>query len=226
MNRTLTIAGFILSFGYLAAVVYLFGWEFAQIRNLKPNEVGDFLTGVFGPLAIIWLILGFLQQGIELRQNTEALTLQVEELHNSAREQRALVSTTREQLKAEREHLELKRQEFEQTLVPRFLFTGLGSTTRPSGVTYQVHIRNVGAIGSYVQLLATPPFAEISLPDISVFLPAQEYSLEFRFQSGHPRPEDRLVLTYRDAAGRAGQASFAFLLNGEGTFCEIVRNER
>lgn len=47
------------------------------------NEVGDYLAGALTPLALFWVILGYRQQGKELRNNTAQLELQAEELKNS-----------------------------------------------------------------------------------------------------------------------------------------------
>lgn len=44
------------------------------------NEFGDFIAGAFAPLAFLWLVLGYYQQGKELQQNTAALQLQADEL--------------------------------------------------------------------------------------------------------------------------------------------------
>ncbi|WP_149931189.1 hypothetical protein [Acinetobacter soli] len=65
-----------------------------EISNLKLNEIGDYLAGVFAPLAFLWLVFGYYQQGQELKQNTEALRLQAEELKNSV-EQQILLNTLR-----------------------------------------------------------------------------------------------------------------------------------
>jgi Fe2+ transport system protein B len=62
------------------------------------NNLGDFLAGVFGPLAIFWLILGFLQQGKELQQNTEALEMQADELKKSVNQEKNLRSSVLNQL--------------------------------------------------------------------------------------------------------------------------------
>jgi len=62
-------------------------------NGLTLNELGDFLAGTMAPLAIFWLVLGFLQQGDELKQNTEALKLQAEELRQSVEQQKELVAT-------------------------------------------------------------------------------------------------------------------------------------
>jgi hypothetical protein len=75
----LFIAGGIFSIGYL-----LWFYETGNpgaFSGLKLNEKGDFLAGLFSPLAFLWLVLGFVQQGQELR-------LQIEELNESVKAQR------------------------------------------------------------------------------------------------------------------------------------------
>ena len=67
------------------------------VLAMEPNEFGDALAGAASPLAFLWLVLGYLQQGEELRQNTEALNLQVRELQASVNQQRALVEATQRQ---------------------------------------------------------------------------------------------------------------------------------
>jgi len=41
---------------------------------------GVFFAGAFAPLALFWLVAGYWQQGMELKQNTAALVLQQKEL--------------------------------------------------------------------------------------------------------------------------------------------------
>ncbi|WP_139795856.1 hypothetical protein [Desulfocicer vacuolatum] len=79
------------------------------------NEIGDFLAGIFGPLAMAWLILGFLQQGEELQQSTQALELQAKELNLSVAQQKEMVELTKKQLDLELKELkELKEQRIKQ----------------------------------------------------------------------------------------------------------------
>ncbi len=91
--------------------------------DMRPNEVGDLLAGIAGPLAFIWLVYGYFLQGIairqqaeELRQNTRVLALQeqtlqaqeqalrsqAEELKQSVLQQIELVQTSRSQLEFEK----------------------------------------------------------------------------------------------------------------------------
>ncbi|EEY90821.1 hypothetical protein HMPREF0017_00591 [Acinetobacter lwoffii SH145] len=52
-------------------------WIFGGLSSpTSLNELGDFLAGIFAPIAFFWLILGYVQQGKQLEQNTKALEQQ------------------------------------------------------------------------------------------------------------------------------------------------------
>ena len=53
---------------------------------MDPNEWGDWAAGTFAPVAFLWLVLGYRQQAIELKQNTEALRRQERQLEAQVRE--------------------------------------------------------------------------------------------------------------------------------------------
>jgi len=69
------------------------GAKFDDLVKLDLNEIGDLAAGAFGPIAFLWLILGYLQQGRELKASTEALKLQAEELNNSVTQQSLMVAS-------------------------------------------------------------------------------------------------------------------------------------
>jgi hypothetical protein len=98
-----------------------------QFTELTPNEVGDFLAGLSAPLAFLWLVLGFLQQGKELRHSGEALWLQGRELQHSVEQQRQLVEVTREQLQFESARLAAEREESVRAAQPILELKGGGS---------------------------------------------------------------------------------------------------
>ncbi|AVN30057.1 hypothetical protein L1Z01_20665 [Acinetobacter baumannii] len=77
---------------------------------LTSNELGDFLAGVFAPLAFLFLYLGYKQQGRELQQNTQALNLQAKELQNSVEQQRELVQATKEEIELNKSEIEHQRR--------------------------------------------------------------------------------------------------------------------
>lgn len=62
-----------------------------EFNALELNEKGDFLAGIFSPLAFLWLVYGYLQQGRELKYNSESLRIQANELKNSVEEQKKLI---------------------------------------------------------------------------------------------------------------------------------------
>lgn len=74
----------LLSFIYFLLLIEFFGVNLADIQDLEPNELGDFLAGSFSPLAFLFLILGYLQNNKNLGQNTEALTQQAKALQQQA----------------------------------------------------------------------------------------------------------------------------------------------
>lgn len=93
----------------MVGAIYV-GPRLDSLLSIPPNEMGDFLAGSFAPLAFFWLVLGFFQQGEELRTSNQALWLQGEELRNSVEQQRELVIATREGIAAEADRLKAERE--------------------------------------------------------------------------------------------------------------------
>ncbi|OEY95338.1 hypothetical protein BJD20_14705 [Acinetobacter proteolyticus] len=117
----------------LATLIYLFAvlsiTDLSAYHALKLNEKGDLLAGIFSPLAFLWLVYGYLQQGQELKLNTQALTMQAnelaisnsslqtqcEELAESVRQQTELVLTAKEELRLTvTQHEQINKQELIQ----------------------------------------------------------------------------------------------------------------
>jgi hypothetical protein len=115
--------GIALSIIYFAVLHWMIKGRWGALRGQDLNNIGDFLAGAFGPLAILWLVLGFFQQGIELRQNSEALHLQAKELQNSVTQQADLAATAKAQFDLDKAALEHRIQELkdEEALRRRML---------------------------------------------------------------------------------------------------------
>ena len=65
-----------LSILYIAVILFLRGNDARELlRAGNLNELGDFLAGVFTPLAFGWLVYGYLLQSKEIRLQREELTL-------------------------------------------------------------------------------------------------------------------------------------------------------
>lgn len=104
-------AGVTVTAMYLAGLSWWMYEKWEKFSAMDPNSWGDFLAGTFGPLAFLWLVLGYFQQGHELRQNSEALKLQARELKNSVEQQKDIALATKRQLfqllENHRAHIEL-----------------------------------------------------------------------------------------------------------------------
>jgi hypothetical protein len=143
-SSKLTIIGIVLTLLYLGAFGYFSNLHFSAFENLKPNEWADFLAGAFAPLAFLWLVLGFMQQGHELRQSAHALFLQSEELRNSVEQQRALVEATREQIEFDRDALQHAQEERQRRRLPQLRAHQSGGITSGVDITRNIQIENYG----------------------------------------------------------------------------------
>lgn len=143
----------------LGGVPVLAYFSIIELAPLKLSELGDFLAGAFGPLAIFWLILGFFQQGNELRNSIATLKLQADELANSVEQQRELVAVTRDSLKHE---VDIRLQEERQRIAsiqPRFIVKFGGGSQSGITVKNSFILTNIGKAASRVNVYFDPiPF--------------------------------------------------------------------
>lgn len=175
---------------------------------MELNNIGDFLAGIFGPLTILWLILGFFQQGIELRQNTRVLEMQASELRNSVEQQRELVDVTRKHVAAQLEVIEFERQRQRDAASPKFVFLGVGGKFTNGNGTYTSRIKNLGNVATEVQLVFEPPIVFLSPTTISAWARSEEKVIEWRC----PMPSSTVLsISYVDASGSHGRQKFEFI---------------
>lgn len=81
----------------LTYIIIFIIWYADRSKPMPMNELGDFLAGAFSPIAFLFLYLGYRQnsealslQAEELRQSTEALQLQVSEMKDSVEQQKIM----------------------------------------------------------------------------------------------------------------------------------------
>lgn len=72
-----------LTYYYFAFFLLFFGWKIPNLFFSPLSNIGDFLAGVFGPIAFGWLIIGYLMQNKELKNSVE----QTSEAQRLARDQ-------------------------------------------------------------------------------------------------------------------------------------------
>jgi hypothetical protein len=146
VGKFLAITGIVLTVVYAVFTWWLIGDRFPTLRVMDLNEVGDFLAGAFGPLAILWLVLGFFQQGIELRQGTDALRLQAKELNNSVAQQCEMVAAQKASLK-----------NYERSLEPLFGMVVCGADWFEGEFFIDLLIKNTG---EYCELISVKTFTD------------------------------------------------------------------
>ncbi|WP_152551613.1 hypothetical protein [Polycyclovorans algicola] len=124
-----------------------------EILELDLNEFGDLAAGFAAPMALVWLIAGYFQQQVEIRQNTAALDqqdaslrLQVDELKCSVEAQLLQAATSREQLTVASASAEFHRKEMMRSKQPLIsMATGGSGAHRQAGQIYiDVQVQNHG----------------------------------------------------------------------------------
>lgn len=175
--------------------------------SLELNAMGDFLAGVFGPLAFLWLVLGYLQQGEELQQNTGALEKQERQLAHAAAEQHRLaeatlnlVELTRQQLQEERERHAAERAHHSDAIQPVFTLEGEYWEDHDDIVSWMVKIHNAGRECTRLMIAQVSAGGTKTETDkVSLLSHNQEKQLEIH--TSKSRGVGTFVVSYRDADG-------------------------
>jgi len=211
MTRIYTSIGITITILYTLVIAILIAPQISSLPTMTLNETGDFLAGIFGPLGLLWLILGYMQQGEELRLSTRALLLQAEELKNSVAQQRELVEVSRQQVESERESLNYERQLREEATKPIISIKDGGGMFRGDGeCSYNVLVTNFG----YAATNLTVDFnLSTGTSGIAVDLPILDKGGQHRGALHSPSPlmdaDSRLTLKYSDGLGRPFEVVYA-----------------
>lgn len=122
--------------------------DWPAVLEMKLNELGDSLAGAAAPVALLWLVLGYIQHGRELSLNTKALRAQEQELRRQVEQTGVLADNAARQAQAteqlsqqNREQREEERQRQIRLSQPVFIPDGGGS----SGNNMEVRLKNRGA---------------------------------------------------------------------------------
>jgi len=161
--KTRNFVGTVVTGLWLAGAAILAVTKHATWPSMSLNQWGDFFAGVVAPLAFLWLILGYVQQGEEVRENTETLRQQQQALQRQVEETAALASHSAEQVKFASERLDLERQRFEhqrkmEKARVQPVFTYVSGRGGSSAANYEVKYKNNGGIAkSIVVKVVYPP---------------------------------------------------------------------
>ncbi|WP_182374891.1 hypothetical protein [Pseudomonas putida] len=104
-------------------------WKFSEFTDLKLNELGDLMAGVFSPVAFGWLVWGYIQQGKELKLSSEALRMQADELRSSVEQQTAMAEAQKTSL-----------ENHERTLEPLLVLTHIKTVLDERGYGHEAFL--------------------------------------------------------------------------------------
>lgn len=211
---TLFRRGVYASFGWVACVT-VFLWAFADWSNKpKPNEWGDIFAGVAAPIAFLWLVLGFIQQGRELK-------LQVQELRNTVKHQADLAEATREQVALQVRQEEQAGLQRQLAALPRFVLSSTGSSGGPNGIVYDIELTNGGAIATNVHV-SFDPMPQTGGENFIATIGQRDFpNFSVHYPNGPPNGLTALI-KFTDAAGVDRRQLF----NGvaEGTRLQFIKS--
>lgn len=211
MSGKLAKIGIVVTILYAIIFFWGFGDLLTDVKSLKLNEVGDFFAGVFGPLAILWLILGFFQQGTELRQNNDALKMQAQELKNSVEQQMELVKVAKESNAVTLEQVHYERLQEVKKTFPRFVVQAGGSMASGGEVTYRLTMQNHGATAYNVVLTSSE---SISIQGQSIFATCLSQcinELSIVHKTKNIADRENIYIQYETDRGDVGKKEFVVI---------------
>lgn len=184
------------SVAWLAIGICLMAFVGNWSGGIKPNEWGDVFAGMAAPMAFLWLVLGFIQQGQELKLSTDALKLQAAELKNAVEQHRQLVEVSREQVEAslrrEREEHRLRRLNSQ----PAFALYQAGITPSHLRIRYDIGLRNEG--GQATNVNVSVEGFEIARSTFPVVRPGAEVTIRLSRPADPEAPPTNIHITYLD----------------------------
>lgn len=207
----LTIAGCVLTTGWLIFFGFIICLRWERVEELKLNELGDFFAGFFAPLAFLWLVLGFAQQGRELRLSSEALRMQVRELNASVQQQREMVRVAELSHRTETAAYRDQRRRERATADPHFVFSenrdGGHYALDGTGIAVGITLRNDGGTVSNLHFSYTGELPSRPIEHLLALPKGHEQSLLFVIpESG--LDEFTLSISYFDFYQKQGVRNF------------------
>ncbi|UNK49907.1 hypothetical protein MNR01_02390 [Lysobacter sp. S4-A87] len=207
MQKTQSRVGISITAAYFALLIAWYWDQPRLIADLKPNELGDFLAGVFGPVAFFWLVLGYFQQGEELRQNTNALEMQAQELKHSVEHQGEMVVVARQQLQTQIDAIKEEAERRVRAAKPKFRFTKVGHSIGSFGILLNIRCQNVGNTATDINLAFTNTELSGSPSPVPRLATGDYWDIQCKVPERLVLPTELRIL-YTDALAVGGVAVF------------------
>lgn len=217
--KKLEVWGGIATAAYLAVMSWWVSAKWPSFLALELNELGDFLAGNFGPIAFLWLVLGFLQQGRELRLTSHALQLQVEELNRSVEQQTVMAKAATEQIKSQKAALDIQVWQHEQSISPLFevqVFL-LAGPYRDGETSSSIRITNRGAAVDAIAAIFESPLGDGKPLDVGRLdnLGVSE-DIKFNYLSPDCESTGRLSIRYVRSDGEVRSSEYVYTYHSNG----------
>lgn len=226
MSKKLEFWGILGTVIYLIVIATTVAFKFESFINLELNALGDFLAGAFGPIAFLWLVLGFLQQGRELKLSTDALQLQAQELKNSVEQQSIMAAAALQQIDAQKAALILQEQEITRSISP-ILNSVTGSRQGGpvgSDVRTSIQIQNLGEEAREVVIEFDPPLGGVELTHLGKLQKGVlSRSIDFVFPMTGEDRSGRCAITYLRADGKRITEEFTYAVPASNPFVYVEK---
>lgn len=198
---------------YLIGLATLTNGRWSQLQTMPLNELGDFLAGAFGPLAILWLVVGFFQQGHELDLNTQALLLQHESMKASVHETAQLVKVAKEEQDATEKRWHEDRARRDAVLFPSFTIVCKHGLQGAKPIEWGFDLGNLGADCSNLELQTDNPDFWLSQRSIGRLKCGETYRVQVGMAESPPSGDApfSVVATFDSPIGKRSR-EFKFVL--------------
>lgn len=226
MGKKLELWGAIGTAVYLLVIFTKVFLNFDAFQALKLNELGDFLAGAFGPVAFFWLVLGFLQQGRELRLSTDALQIQAQELRNSVEQQSIMAAAATQQIEAHKATMLLQELERERAISPKL--TSIPGSRRGGGdsnIYTSIQINNSGEEARDLVVSFEPSIADVTSVALGKLLKgATSRSIEFVYPASEEDREGTCTIGYLRSDGKFILEKFDYKIPAVNPFVYIDKH--
>lgn len=221
--------GWVITAAYAATFLTYSVVQGGTILTLAPNEFAEFLAGAFSPLAFLWLVLGFYQQGAELKASVSALHLQGEELRASVEQQRELVGVTRSQLDYDREQRVADQMQAKKDAKPILRMRNNGHTFSSGDQSFRYSLINSGVactdITMHLNINPDGVDGVEWLPSIDKNS-SHPITLTFHRDGATVPPNASLRIGYTDARGERDEVSFQFATGDQRDPRRLIASEQ
>lgn len=187
---------------YLVGVAFLVYLKRDSLQTLELNAIGDFLAGAFGPIAFLWLVLGYIQQGRELKLSSDALRLQADELKNSVEQQAHLVAVGREQMVAQLEAQTQERRRHEQAMEANLVFKPISTGKQGNLFKHNYEVVNIGADVADVDISVLFPGNAVFVRRFNFLKRGSGEFITFAFEAVQQDYRETMRVFYRTLDGR------------------------